>query len=325
MADMDIKTTIEMNTTTPSAQADMGAGTGAGNAGGDIIDISTQSFMADVSEASREKLVLVEFGAAWCEPCKQLEPVLEKIIHEARGQVRLAKMDIDAHPQIAQQLQVQSIPAVFAFKDGQPRDGFMGVLPESEIKKFIAKNLDGTLEASPIDKMTEAGEAALQDKNYEQAIACFQTVLEAQAGHIPALAGLAQCYIATQAPDKAEAILAQIPENAQGGADDPALAAARAALALIHKADTLGDSNTLQAKLQTDPNDHQARFDLALALHAAGERAAAIDALLEIIRRNRNWQDDAARKQLLELFTAYGAEDDVTIDGRRRLSSLLFS
>lgn len=312
MADMDIKTTISMN--------EAGAGAGA-NAGGDIIDISTQSFMVDVIEASREKLVLVEFGAAWCEPCKQLEPVLEKIMHEAAGQVRLAKMDIDAHPQIAQQLQVQSIPAVFAFKDGQPRDGFMGVLPESEIKKFIAKNLDGTLEASPIEKMTEAGEAALQDKNYEQAMACFQTVLEAQAGHIPALAGLAQCYIATNAADKAEALLAQIPQDT----DDPAVAAARAALALIHKADAAGDKESLQAKLQSEPNDHQARFDLALILHAAGERGAAIDALLEIIRRNRNWQDEAARKQLLELFTAYGAEDEATIDGRRRLSSLLFS
>jgi len=311
MADMDIKASITMNET----------GTGA-NSGGDIIDISTQSFMADVIEASREKLVLVEFGAAWCEPCKQLEPVLEKLIHEARGQVRLAKMDIDAHPQIAQQLQVQSIPAVFAFKDGQPRDGFMGVLPESEIKKFIAKNLDGALEASPIEKMTEAGDAALQDKNYEQALACFQTVLEANPDHIPALAGLAQCYIATKAADKAEALLAQIPEAAQ---DEPAVAAARAALALTHKAETLGDRDALLAKLQAEPNDHQARFDLALILHAANERGAAIEALLEIIRRDRNWQDDAARKQLLELFTAYGAEDAATIDGRRRLSSLLFS
>ena len=287
-----------------------------------IVDATTQSFMADVVEASKTQLVLVDFWAPWCGPCKQLTPVLEKLVQQAAGAVRLAKMNIDEHPQIAQQLQVQSIPAVFAFKNGQPVDGFMGALPESELKAFIEKNLGGNLGPSGFDKLCEAGKAALEAQDFGKATEFFSAALDLEADNPDALVGLAQTYLAIDAGDAAREILASIPP---AQTNNPDVLALKAQLELAEKAEETGDIENLLAALAENENDHQARFDLALAYHAANRREEAVDALLAIIEKQANWNDDAARKQLIELFDAYGAMDEVTKAGRRQLSSLLFS
>ncbi|MGC6476022.1 MAG: thioredoxin [Parvibaculales bacterium] len=297
-------------------QADNGAGSAL------IVDTTTQSFMGDVVEASKTQLVLVDFWAPWCGPCKQLTPVLEKLVQQAGGAVKLAKMNIDEHPQIAQQLQVQSIPAVFAFKNGQPVDGFMGALPESELKAFIEKNLDGALGPSDFDKLYAAGKAALEAQDYGKATEFFSAALDLEADNPDALIGLAQTYLAIDAGEAAHEILASIPP---AHANNPDVLALKAQLELAEKAEEAGDIENLLAALAENENDHQARFDLALAYHASNQREEAVDALLAIIEKQANWNDDAARKQLIELFDAYGAMDEVTQAGRRRLSSLLFS
>ena len=287
------------------------------------IDVTTQSFMADVIEGSKQRLVLLDLWAPWCGPCKQLTPVLEKLAAQSDGAVHLAKMNIDEHPAVAQQLQVQSIPAVFAFKDGQPVDGFMGALPESDVKKFIEKNMGDGLGPSPAEALMETAAEALAAGQLEDAVECYQAALEQEPENSAAMAGLAQAHLA--AGDKAAA--AAILEAAPAHDNDPHLAAARAALALADKTDSaeLGDAAPLQAAIEADENDHQARFDLALAHHAAGRRDAALDELLELVARKRDWNEDAARKQLVEFFDAYGAQDELVIAARKRLSSLLFS
>lgn len=290
------------------------------------IDVTTENFMAEVIEASQERLILLDLWAPWCGPCKQLTPALEKLAAQSDGAVRLAKMNIDEHPAVAQQLQVQSIPAVFAFKGGQPVDGFMGALPESDVKKFLEKHLDAGLGQSPAEALIETAAEALAAGQIEDALECYGAALEQEPENIQALAGLAQSHLAAGDSAAAEAVLA----NAPAQDNDPALAAARAGLALAGKTAEVdsGDeagSAALQAALQANENDHQARFDLALAYHAAGQSAAAMDALLDLIALKRDWQDDGARKQLLEFFDAYGAGDPLVIAARRRLSSLLFS
>jgi putative thioredoxin len=294
--------------------------------GAEIIETTTQSFVADVIEASQEKLVLLDFWAPWCGPCKQLTPLLEKAVSQSAGQVRLVKMNIDEHPQVAQQLQVQSIPAVFAFRGGQPVDGFAGALPESQIKEFIEKNLGGELPPDELEQLLQAGAAALETADHNNAIQFLSAALQIDPKNTAALGGLAQCYLAAGELDAAEQALAV-------AADDPspdtAYQVARASLDLARKSASLGDTDAAKDKLTeqlaTNPNDHQARFDLALALNAAGDRDGAVAALLEIITRDRQWNEEAARKQLLELFEAYGPTDEVTVDGRRKLSSVLFS
>ncbi len=297
-----------------------------------IVDVTTESFMADVIEASQNQLVLLDLWAPWCEPCKQLTPILEKLAGESSGAVRLAKMDIDAEPAVAQQLQVQSIPAVFAFKDGQPVDGFMGVLPESDVRKFIEKNSDGALGVSPAEALLETARDALAEGQLDDALECYGAALEHASEntpeHVSAIAGLAQTHLAAGNIEDARAIL----ETAPPHNNDPELASARAGLALAQKIeptlengageDTLG---RYLAALEADPNDHQARFDLALAYHGQNKREAAMDALLEIIHRDKAWDDEAARKQLVDLFDVYGAGDELVVAARRRLSSLLFS
>lgn len=290
-----------------------------------IVDVTTDSFMADVIEASQSQLVLLDLWAPWCGPCKQLTPVLEKLAAQSDGTVRLAKMNIDEHPAVAQQLQVQSIPAVFAFKDGRPVDGFMGALPESDVKKFIEKHSDGALGLSPAEALMETAAEALAAGETQDAIECYRAALEQEPENILAMAGLAQAHVQAEALEDAEAVL----ENAPALNNDPALTAARAALALAQKtAAQTGDSaetQSLLARLHKDENDHQARFDLALAYHGEGAREAALDALLDLVARKRDWQEEAARKQLVEFFDAYGASDELVIAARRRLSSILFS
>ncbi len=287
------------------------------------IDVTTQSFMADVIEGSKQRLVLLDLWAPWCGPCKQLTPVLEKLAAQSDGAVLLAKMNIDEHPAVAQQLQVQSIPAVFAFKDGQPVDGFMGALPESDVKKFIEKHIGDGLGPSAAEALMETAAEALAAGQLDDAVECYQAALEQEPENIAAMAGLAQAHLAAGDKQAAAAIL----ETAPAHDNDPHLAAARAALALADKTDSaeLGDAAPLQAAVNADENDHQARFDLALAHHAAGRREAALDELLELVARKRDWQEEAARKQLVEFFDAYGAQDELVIAARKRLSSLLFS
>lgn len=291
----------------------------------DIVDVTMQSFVADVVETSQNQLVLLDLWAPWCGPCKQLTPLLERLVGQTNGAVRLARMNIDAHPAVAQQLRVKSIPAVFAFKGGQPVDGFMGALPESQIKAFIDKHLDGVLDPSPIETLMEAAREADASGDLALVAQSYGDLLTQMPDHLPAIAGLAQCHLAVENIEAAEQTLALAPTDSS----DPDIMAARAALALAkkvaEKSASSGDVELLLAALQADPNNYQARFDLALIHHAAGRRAEAIATLLEIVAAKRDWHDGAARKQLIEFFTAYGADDGVVIAGRRQLSSLLFS
>ncbi len=285
-----------------------------------IKNTTTQDFMRDVVEASREVPVLVDFWAPWCGPCRQLTPILEKAVRAAKGAVRLVKLNIDEHPQIPGQMGVQSIPAVFAFQDGRPVDGFMGALPESRINAFITRLIGETAGDTAAD--LEAAEAALAAGDVNAAAQIFGEVLQADRENAQCLAGLAKCYIKTGDLARAEQTLALVPP---AKADSAPVASARAALELQRKAPSAGDIESLGAKLAADPNDVQARFDLALALAAKGDRSGAADELLTLVAKNRSWNDDAARKQLVQLFEAWGASDPATIAGRQRLSSLLFA
>jgi putative thioredoxin len=294
------------------------------NQGGTNADLikntTTKDFMRDVVEASREVPVLVDFWAPWCGPCKQLTPILEKAVRAAKGAVRLVKLNIDENPQIPGQMGVQSIPAVFAFQDGKPVDGFMGALPESRVNAFIARLIGDT--AGDTAANLEAAEAALAAGDVNSAAQMFGEVLQDDRENAQSLAGLAKCYIKTGDLARAEQTLALVPP---AKADSATVASARAALELARKAPATGDIEALRAKLAADPKDPQARFDLALALNAKGDRSGALDELLVLVAKNRAWNDDAARKQLLQLFDAWGPSDASTIAGRQRLSSLLFA
>ncbi len=285
-----------------------------------VKDTTTKDFMHDVVEASREVPVLVDFWAPWCGPCRQLTPILEKAVRAAKGAVRLVKLNIDEHPQIPGQMGVQSIPAVFAFQDGRPVDGFMGALPEARVKAFIARLIgDGTADA---EQDLEAAEAALEAGDANTAARTFAEILQKDAENAQAAAGLAKCYIKTGDLTRAEQTLALVPP---AKADSAPVAGARAMLELARKAPAAGDIETLRAKLLADPNDAQSRFDLALALNAKGDRQDALEELLTLVRKNRAFNDDAARKQLLQLFDAWGPSDPATVAGRQKLSSLLFA
>jgi len=263
--------------------------------------------------------VLVDFWAPWCGPCRQLTPILEKAVRAAKGAVRLVKLNIDDHPEVPGQMGVQSIPAVFAFQDGKPVDGFMGALPESRVSAFIAR-LIGENADSGAD--IEAAEAALAAGDVNTAAQTFGEILQNDAENAQAAAGLAKCYIKTGDLVRAEQTLALVPPAKAGSAP---VASAKAALELARKAGDAGDVEELRAKLAADPSDPQARFDLALALNAGGDRQSALDELLVLVAKNRTWNDDAARKQLVQLFDAWGPDEPATSTGRQRLSSLLFA
>jgi putative thioredoxin len=285
-----------------------------------VKDTTTKDFMRDVIDASREVPVLVDFWAPWCGPCRQLTPLLEKIVRAGKGAIKLVKLNIDEHPQIPGQMGVQSIPAVFAFQDGRPVDGFTGALPEGRLKAFIARLIGDS--AADAAANLEAAEGALAAGDVNAAAQVFAETLQKDAENERAVAGLAKCYIKTGDLTRAEQTLALVPP---AKADSAPVASARASLELARKAATAGDVETLRAKIGANPSDTQSRFDLALALNARGDRQGALEELLTIMRKDRAFNDDAARKQLLQLFDAWGGSDPITISGRQRLSSLLFA
>src|SRR5438874_688405 len=286
-----------------------------------VKDTTTQGFMKDVIEESRRQPVLVDFWAEWCGPCKQLTPVLERAVQAAKGKIKLAKMDIDKHPSIPGQMGIQSIPAVIAFVNGQPADGFLGALPESQVTDFIARVTKDKLGGEAQDLLKTA-EEALAAGHAEDAVALYSEVLQEDPNNVPALAGLARAYLATGALEQAKQTLARVPEAKR---NDAAVAAAHSALEVAEQAKSVGPVGELEQKVAANPLDHQARFDLAVALNAAGRRQEAADHLIEIVKRDRKWNDDGARKQLVQFFEAWGPTDEATVNGRRKLSSILFS
>ena len=297
------------------------AGTTTAAADGLIRDTTTQTFMKDVIEESKRQPVLVDFWAEWCGPCKQLTPVLEKVIKAAKGKVKLVKMDIDKHPAVAGQLGIQSIPAVFAFVNGQPVDGFLGNLPESQVIAFLERVTKGKIGGEEKDALATA-DAALAQGDAASAADLYAKVLAQDAGNVAALGGLARAYLKTGATEQAKQTLALVPEAKR---NDPAVAAARAALELVEQAKSVGPIAELEQKVAANALDHQARFDLAVALNSKNRRQEAVDHLIEIVRRDRKWNDDGARKQLVQFFEAWGPTDDATVAGRKRLSSILFA
>ncbi len=286
-----------------------------------VIETTTQTFANDVLEESRRRPVLVDFWAPWCGPCRTLSPIIEKAVRAANGAVRLVKMNIDDHPQIAGQLGIQSIPAVIAFAKGQPVDGFVGALPEGQVKAFIAR-VAGPVGPSEVEALVAEGEALLANGDSAGAAEQFAAALKREPQAIPAITGLTGAQLAAGDVDRARQTLELLPASAQS---DARVAAVRAQIELKAQTAELGDRASLEAKLAADPNDHQSRFDLALLLNAEGDREGAADRLLEILRKNRSWNEEKARKQLLQFFEAWGSMDEATLAGRRQLSSILFS
>ena len=285
-------------------------------------DATTQSFAADVIEASHQTPVIVDFWAPWCGPCKQLAPILEKTVRNAGGKVALVKVNIDENPEIAQQLRIQSIPAVFAFDKGQPVDGFVGAQPESQIKQLVER-LTGPIGPSPLDQALEQAKQSLDAGDHAAASNIYGQILRQVPGEAAAIAGLLRCYIGAGDLDVAREMVDGLDDDMLKDAE---IEGAIAALSLAEQAgESGGDVAALQARLAEDPGDHQARFDLAMAHHGAGRNEQAIDELIEIVRRDREWNEQAARQQLVKLFEAIGHADPLTVAGRRKLSSVLFS
>ena len=297
-------------------------GNEAGAPASKVKDVTTASFKADVLAASTRQPVLVDFWAPWCGPCKQLAPVLEKAVADSKGKVQLVKMNIDEHPQIAGQLGIQSIPAVIAFDKGQPVDGFMGALPESQVRGFIER-LVGPLTGGA-DAMLAEAEALVAAGDAAGAAELYARMLTEDETNAKAIGGLAKLHVEAGDLDQAKAVLSMAPPPAPGKDPDPAIAAAWAAVSLAEQAASVGDLTALAKAIAENPDDHQARFDLALALNAKGDRDGAADRLLEIIKRDRRWNDDAARKQLLQFFEAWGLMDASTVAARRKLSAIWF-
>ena len=284
---------------------------------------TTQSFMADVIDASNEAAVIVDFWAPWCGPCKQLGPALEKAVRDAKGAVRLVKIDIDKNPDLAQQMRIQSIPAVYAFKDGRPVDGFVGALPDSQVKQFVTRLAGAGAGPSPVEEAVALAKEAVAAGDMARAANIFTQVLQHEPGNVDAIAGLARSAIARKDYAKARQLLDRVPAEAASHAE---IAAARAALELAEAgAKAQGALGELRQRLERDAADHQARLDLASALFASGQREQAVDQLLDLVKRDREWNEQAARKQLLKFFEAMGPTDPLTVAARRRLSSILFS
>src|SRR5215472_2510030 len=291
--------------------------------GADLIkNSSTATFMADVIDASHDAAVVVDFWAPWCGPCKQLGPMLEKAVKDSKGAVRLVKINVDENPELAQQMRIQSIPAVYAFKDGRPVDGFVGALPESQLKQFVGR-LASAKGPSPIEEALALAKEAVAMGDLARAANIYTQVVQHEPGNPEALAGLARAAIARKEHAKARQWLDRVPKESANHAE---VVAARAALELAEAgAQAQGALGELRQRVQRNGNDHEARLELAVALFASDERETAIDELLDLVKRDRKWNEEAARKQLVKFFEAMGPTDPLTVAARRRLSSLLFS
>ncbi len=287
-----------------------------------IKDGSDESFMQDVVDASQNVPIIVDFWAPWCGPCKQLGPLIEKVVKEANGAVKLVKINTDEHPQVAQQLRVQSIPAVYAFKGGRPVDAFVGAQPESQIRQFV-KRLGGAAAPSPIQQALEQANAALEAGDPGTASQIYGQILAHEAGNVPATCGLAKCYIAGGDTTRATQLMDALPAEAKKTAEVQQVIAQLELAAAAEKAK--GQFAGLLEKIAQDPNDHQSRIDVAVALFADGQQEAAMEQLLESFKRDRQWNEAAARKQLIKFWEALGPTHALTIGGRRRLSSMMFA
>jgi len=301
-------------------------GSGDGQPPADLIkDSDTARFAQDVIEASMTTPVIVDFWAPWCGPCKQLTPALEKAVQAARGAVRLVKVNIDENQSLAAQLRVQSVPAVYAFFQGQPVDGFVGAQSESQVKSFIERLVaqsGAALGPSPVDQALEQAQTALDGGQPAAASALYGQVLQHEPDNEAALAGMVRCYLESGDTVAARGMFDALTEEM---AAKPALVSVKAALELAEQTAESGPLTELEGRVAANPADHQARYDLAIALHAADQREAAAETLIEIMRRDRKWNQEAARHQLLKFFEAWGPTDPITLSARRQLSSLLFS
>ena len=311
----------------PSAASAAPAGGPAQDTAADVVvETTTTTFAQDVIDASMDRIVLVDFQAAWCGPCKTLGPIIERVVRSFGGAVKLATMDIDKHPTVAGQLGVQSLPTVMAFVQGRPIDGFMGAVPESEVRAFIERlmkttGMTGAPAGLPVDEFLAEAATRLDAGDLQGASELYVAVLQEKPDEARAVAGLASLRLAAGDAEGARGMLAGLDDKA---AALPEVAAVRAKLELLEQVAALGNPNELEARLAENPDDYEARFDLALIADARGDREAATDGLIEIMRRDREWRDDGARQQLLKLFEAWGMADAATVAGRRKLSSLLF-
>lgn len=302
----------------------MSASVNAGAAGGHIKDTTTAQFTKDVLEESRHQPVLVDFWAPWCSPCKQLTPVIEKVVNEANGRVKLVKLNIDDHPAIPGQLGIQSIPAVIAFVNGRPADGFMGAVPETQIRQFIDRIAGPAVDdpAAQIAAILEEADAAFAQGDIDAAGELYGAILQADPENTKAIAGIAECLLAAEQPERVREFLGTLPDTLLA---DAALQPVVKKLEQIEEARKLGDPVALEHELALNPDHHEARIKLAKIRNVEGRRDEAADHLLYVMKRDRTFDDDGARRQLLQFFDVWGFKDPAAIAARRKLSSILFS